>query len=260
MNEIQDLRISIVQHHLHWENIEANLNEFDQLIKPLQNQTDLIILPEMFTTGFSMNPRALAEKMDGPSVNWMKEKAAQLNAVLCGSLIIEDNGQFFNRMLCLFPDGTTSVYDKRHLFTLAKEHEHYSPGSKRLIIYVKGWKIMPLICYDLRFPVWSRNDLDYDLLFYAANWPKPRRNAWKTLLQARAIENQVYTIGVNRIGEDGTGAIYTGDSCLVDYTGEPRFTASQEPAVFTTTLSYEAQQKFRNKLQFLSDKDVFEIK
>ena len=257
---MNDLTISLVQSNLHWENVEANLKQFDQQLSSLKGKTDLIILPEMFTTGFSMNPEKLAENMKGQTVSWMKNKASELGAAICGSLIIEENSRYFNRLIFMHPEGHFFTYDKRHLFTLGKENEHYTPGINRLVVSLKGWKIMPLICYDLRFPVWSRNDRAYDLLVYVANWPEPRRNAWKSLLIGRAIENQAYTVGVNRVGKDGTGANYTGDSCLIDYSGEVLFSASKSENIFTTTISKSDQQSFRSKLEFLADRDNFEIK
>lgn len=252
---MQDLRITTVQTDLTWEDKKANLAQFDLKFQPLQGKTDLIILPEMFTTGFTMNANTMAESMDGPTIKWMAAKADSLNCVITGSLIIEENGHYFNRLIWMSPDGTIQYYDKRHLFTLAKEHKVYTAGKKKLIVTHKGWKICPLICYDLRFPAWSRNQEDYDLLLYVANWPKPRAHHWKALLMARAIENQCYLAGVNRVGVDEKNNSYTGDSAVIDYKGSLRYQVSEVPDVFTTTLSYEEQQRFRAKLNFLPDRD-----
>ncbi|KAA3632908.1 MAG: amidohydrolase, partial [Bacteroidetes bacterium] len=209
------LRLSIVQDHLAWEQKQQNLKHFSKVLSPLKGETDLIVLPEMFTTGFSMNAEKLAETMEGPTVQWLKKQAADLSAAIMGSCIIRDMGKFYNRLLFVTPEGKTFYYDKRHLFSFAGEHEYYTGGTHRILIPYKGWKIMPQICYDLRFPVWSRNTDDYDLLIYVANFPDKRRFAWQQLLTARAIENQVYTIGVNRIGLDENGIEYSGDSvCL----------------------------------------------
>lgn len=257
---MENLRISLVQADLKWEDKAANLATFQELSGPLQGCTDVVVLPEMFSTGFSMNTQALAEPMNGPSIAWMKDLAKALNAVVTGSLIITENEQYYNRQIWMAPDGAISIYDKRHLFTLANEQDYYSAGQERVVFTYKGWKIFPQICYDLRFPVWSRNTIDYDLLIYIANFPAKRRHAWNSLLIARAIENQVYTVGVNRIGEDPNGLSYSGDSRLIDYAGETIFHAAHHESVFTTTLSYQKQVHFRSKLQFLPDRDQFDIR
>lgn len=253
------LKVSLVQTKLHWEDKTANLAQFDKKLQAIREATDLVILPEMFTTGFSMQPKKLAEPMDGPTVFWLKEKAQQLNAVITGSFICMENGLYFNRLVWMQPDGNYFIYDKRHLFTLAKEEDHYTAGKKRLIVDLKGWKILPLICYDLRFPVWSRNDANYDLLLYVANFPERRVHAWSNLLIARAIENQCYTIGVNRVGEDGNGVSHSGASAIVDYEGQTRYQVNNTEGIFTMALSFSAQQNFREKLQFLADQDKFKI-
>ena len=256
---MDNLNVTVVQTALHWEDTTANLKQFDQKLNGLNGKTDLIILPEMFTTGFSMQPEKLAETMEGSALQWLREKAAQLNAAITGSLIIKEQQQFYNRLIWMEPSGKLHTYDKRHLFTLAKEQDHYTAGSKRLVVEWKGWRIMPLICYDLRFPVWSRNNLDYDLLIYVANFPHRRRKAWRSLLLARAIENQAYTIGVNRVGEDGNNMYHSGDSAIIDYAGEYYQELAHIEAVCTTTLSYSKQKTFRSKLQFLPDQDSFSI-
>jgi omega-amidase len=253
------LRITTVQTALHWENIQMNLEIFSQKLTGLAGKTDLVILPEMFTTGFSMNGPALAEDMEGTAMQWMKAQAAALNAAITGSFIAKENGQFFNRLVFMMPGGEFEMYDKRHLFTLAKEHETYTAGAKKLIVNWKGWRICPLICYDLRFPVWSRNAEEYDLLIYVANWPETRNHHWKQLLIARAIENQAYVAGVNRSGFDGNGFQYSGDTSVIDFSGKTLYRVSGEEDVFTVGLSLEKLYEYRKSLQFLADRDEFEI-
>lgn len=256
---MQDLRITTVQSELVWEDIDANLQQFSRKLSDLGGKTDLIILPEMFTTGFTMQPAASAEKPDGKTTKWLAAQAADLSAVITGSIIIEENGKYYNRLLWMQPDGTYTYYDKRHLFTLAGEHEYYTAGTKILLAEIKGWKVCPLICYDLRFPVWSRNAFDYDLLLYVANWPISRSHHWKSLLTARAIENQSYTIGVNRTGKDANDYLYSGDSSIMDYAGNILHQTANKEDVFTLLLSYAEQRAFREKLNFLPDRDVFSI-
>ena len=253
------LRLTLVQSHLHWEDKNANLRQFEEKLAGLREPTDLIILPEMFTTGFTMNAHSMAEPTNGPALDWMAAQATRLDAVITGSCIVEDAGNYYNRLLWVRPDGTFEQYDKRHLFTLAGEHETYTAGQQRLTVDINGWKAVPLICYDLRFPVWARNTNGYDLLIYVANWPEMRRQAWRTLLSARAIENQAYTIGVNRIGVDGLDYPYTGDSSAFNFAGEELLHTARQEGLYTLSLSYEAQQKFRQKLQFLPDQDDFSI-
>lgn len=251
------LHVILVQTALHWEDRKGNLEALGKKLDRLSGPAHLVVLPEMFTTGFTMNARPLAEPTEGPTFDWMARQASRLNAVVTGSMIAEENGLYYNRLLWVRPDGTYEKYDKRHLFTLAGEHEHYTPGQQRLVVELEGWKVLPLICYDLRFPVWARNTENYDLLIYTANWPEMRRQAWRTLLAARAIENQSYTLGVNRVGTDGNGFPYTGDSSAFDYAGEELLHAAQVEGLFTVQLSYEKQQDFRSKLQFLADRDRF---
>jgi omega-amidase len=257
---MEELRITTVQSILHWEQIDKNLDMFSSKLSGLKGTTDLIILPEMFTTGFSMEPAGLAESMDGPSVRWMEKTAAALDTVVTGSLIIEERGQFFNRLVWMRPDGSRATYDKRHLFTLAGEHKLYAAGNRHLIVNCKGWSICPLICYDLRFPVWSRNVSGFDLLLYMANWPSKRNHAWKSLLAARAIENQCYTVGVNRVGEDANGHSYSGDTSLFNYAGDLLHQSSIIEEISTLTISREEQEVFRTELPFLKDADDFVIK
>jgi len=257
---MQNLKATLLQSNLLWEKIEDNLANFSQKINQITEPTDLIILPEMFSTGFSMQPKNVAESMDGKTMDWFKEHAAKKNAVVTGSFIVTEDGKFFNRLIWMQPDGVYYFYDKKHLFTLAKEDESYEAGKERLIVEWKGWKICPLICYDLRFPVWARNNEGYDLLIYIASWPKPRIDAWQTLLAARAIENQSYTIGVNRVGEDENQLEYSGASSVFDYAGKNLFRAMDQEAVFTVELNYEQQQRFRKKLNFLADQDAFQLR
>lgn len=254
------LRATLVQADLIWENSTANLRHFDQLLQPiLKGSTDLIILPEMFTTGFSMDAASLAQPMGGSAHQWMQEKANTLLTAITGSIICQTDQGYFNRLLFVRPHQPTIWYDKRHLFTLAGEHLAYQPGTDRLIAEWKGWRICPLICYDLRFPVWSRNTELYDLLIYVANWPDKRRNAWMTLLAARAIENQAYCIGVNRVGVDEKGHHYSGDTSMYDFAGNLGTQITRQEALVTLELDYEALHSFREKLNFLADRDHFLI-
>ena len=256
---MQNLRISLVQTHLDWQQPEQNRERLTRLLAPLVGQTDLIVLPEMFTTGFTMEPETVAEPMSGPTLAWLREQASTLGAALCGSVVIEDGG-YRNRLLFVTPDGAVEYYDKRHLFRMANEHQHYVAGEIRQVIEYRGWRILPQVCYDLRFPVWCRNRNDYDLMLYVANWPSPRRHAWRTLLLARAIENQCYLAGVNRVGEDGKGLEYTGDSLLVDFKGQALLDApAGEAFVKTGTLDGEALQQFRQKFPAWQDADPFSI-
>lgn len=256
---MDNLRVSLVQTHLVWEDPVANRDHFSTLLSPLAGRTDLVILPEMFSTGFSMRPEALAEPPEGPTPQWMMDQAKKLDAVITGSLIIQAHGRYYNRLIWMPPDGAFRHYDKRHLFTLAGEDRHYTPGKAHLLVTWKGWRILPLICYDLRFPVWSRNVFDYDLLLYVANWPERRVQAWSTLLAARAIENQAYTIGVNRIGHDGNDVYHSGDTGLYDFQGYPVYRCAHQEDVFTAALDKTAQRDFRQKLAFLPDRDTFQI-
>ena len=214
--------------------------------------------PEMFTTGFSMHPQKMKERMDGTSVQWMKQLAAKKKAAITGTLIIEEEGKFFNRCLWVFPDGSIRHYDKRHLFAMGGEHLHYTPGMERLIVEFMGWRFCPLICYDLRFPVWSRNNEDYDVLLYMTNWPSPRHHVWKSLLVARAIENQAYCVGVNRVGADAGGKSHRGDSALIDPKGFATFLGPFEK-VETFKISYSELHHFRNVFPVLNDRDPFII-
>lgn len=263
-----DLRIATVQTPLHWENIAANLRMFEELLGPI-TEVDLIVLPEMFSTGFSMEPQRLAEDMDGSAVRWMRQVAARKGCVITGSLMLYtgegDDKKYYNRLIWMRPDGSYETYDKKHLFSLSQEPKIYTGGTERLIVTLNGWRICPMICYDLRFPVWSRNamlearEATYDVLTYSANWPDRRALAWQTLLQARAIENQCYVIGVNRVGEDGTGFHYQGDTSVIDPLGNILYRKKNEADIFITTLDYEELVKVRRQFQFLKDADPFQL-
>jgi omega-amidase len=253
------MKVALIQASLVWENPEANRVYFEKKINAIDG-VDLIVLPEMFTTGFTMEPAKVAETMQGETVLWMQSLAKAKNAAITGSVVIEENANYYNRMLFVFPSGEIQHYDKRHLFTLAGEDKVYTRGIQKLIVDYLGWKICPFVCYDLRFPVFSRNTDDYDLLIYVASWPKTRINAWDTLIKARAIENMSYAIGVNRVGEDDNGYEYTGHSQLVDYLGDYLIEPKQNEGILLATLDKSKMIEVRKKLDFLSDKDIFDIK
>ena len=258
---MQDLKISLIQSPLHWENPSANLAMFEEKIWQIETNPDLIVLPEMFTTAFSMNAKELAEPMNLHSFKWMQAMAKQKKCVITGSIIIKDDGNYYNRLIWMREDGTFEFYDKRHLFGFAGENKHYNQGTKRIIVELKGWKILPLICYDLRFPVWARNlkSNPYDLVLYVANWPEPRVNAWTALLKARAIENASYSIGLNRIGTDGIGVHYTGQSAVYDYLGKEVLTAGSEEGLFNIELKKGDMMAYRKKFPVLNDQDEFKL-
>jgi len=253
------LRVTLVQTELAWQDPASNRRRLATHFRGLVGHTDLVVLPEMFSTGFSMDAATLAEDMDGPTVGWMREEAAALGCVITGSLIVRDGGRCYNRLVWARPDGTLDHYDKRHLFRIANEHEHYAPGARRVVLDVKGWRVCPLVCYDLRFPVWSRNRDDYDLLLYVANWPQRRAAAWAALLRARAIENLCYVVGVNRIGRDGNGASYLGDSVAVDFLGQPLSSEGGGDRVETAVLDLESLRAFRASFPAHLDADRFEL-
>ncbi len=255
---MQTLTISLIQADLVWENKAANLEQLETMIAALPATSHVVVLPEMFSTGFSMQPQAFSEAMDGPSVQWMADMAARYKIILTGSLIINDGGMFYNRLIWMQPDGRHYHYDKRHLFAYAGEDKHYAPGDKRLIVQVNGWKICLLVCYDLRFPVWSRQTAaQYDMLIYVANWPERRSHAWNTLLRARAIENQCYVAGVNRVGYDGHEIYHSGDTCLLDPLGQPVGELYDKVDTFTTTLEKSSLDACRKQFPFLGDADKF---
>lgn len=259
---MKDLIITTIQTHLFWEDVQQNIAHFDKKINDITVSTDIIILPEMFTTGFTMNPSKLAEEHNGKGLQWMLNKSKDKNCVIVGSISVKENNNYYNRLYWTKPDGTYEFYDKRHLFRMGNEHEHYTSGDKKLIIDYKGWKICPLVCYDLRFPVWSRNrkENNYDVLIYVANWPEVRSYPWKHLLIARAIENQVYTIGVNRIGEDGNKISHSGDTAIINPRGEIiNQTKANQDNIETLALSYSYLQDFRKVFPVMLDGDEFDI-
>lgn len=262
---MQDLTVTLIQADLQWHDVDANLGHFNTLLQKIHGPTDLIVLPEMFNTGFSMNASALAENMDGKTVTWMKAKAKERNTTLIGSLIIDDNGNYYNRLIAASQDGSIKTYDKRHLFRMANEDETYTSGSQTILLNINGWNIKPLICYDLRFPVWARNKYDkskgweYDALIYVANWPAARAHAWKTLAIARAMENQSYVITCNRVGTDGNGHPYSGDSQVINSYGEALVLLDAHEYVETVTLRRSILEKHRADFPVGLDADEFAI-
>ena len=259
---MDNLTITSIQTHLYWEDSVSNIAHFDAKIKAINESTDIIVLPEMFTTGFTMNPKLFAEEHGGMGLQWMTKKAIEKNCVIVGSISVKENSKFYNRLYWVKPDGSYEFYDKRHLFKMGNEHQHYTSGNKKLIIEYKGWKICPLICYDLRFPVWSRNRKDntYDVLIYVANWPEVRAYPWKHLLIARAIENQSYVVGINRIGEDGNSISHSGDSSVINPRGE--LISSMQPhqdKAETVSLSYSYIQDYRKAFPVILDGDDFDV-
>jgi len=256
---VQDLTVTLIQTTLDWHDAGANRARFDGLIAGINEPTDLIVLPEMFTTGFTMDTTGYAEQMDGDTVAWMQLVAKDFDATICGSLIIEAQGRFYNRLIWMPPDAPAGWYDKRHLFRMASEHDHFSAGNERAIFELNGWRICPLVCYDLRFPVFSRGIDAFDLLIYIANWPRPRRSAWRTLLPARAVENLCYTLGVNRIGTDGTDIAYAGDSMIADYLGNLIVDCDDEEQIITTTLDATKLERYRKKFPAHLDADPYRL-
>ncbi len=284
---MKDLSVTIIQTNLFWENPTANLANLEEKIAQILSPTDLIILPEMFTTGFTMNAKSVAEPMNFTTCKWLKQQAKRTQAVITGSFIVKEGEHFFNRLIWMRPDGSFETYDKRHLFRMGEEDKTFTAGTKRLIVELKGWRICPLICYDLRFPVWSRNIkvashksqvlsetsilksneqllatydlLSYDLIIYVANWPSVRSQVWDTLLQARAIENQSYCIGVNRVGKDGMNLEYSGNSVVIDFKGNQLFYQKEDEVVNNQILSKKELEDFRAKFPAYLDADDFEI-
>lgn len=269
------LNLCLIQYDILWENPSANRLKLETYFQEIENSTDVIILPEMFTTGFSMNPKPIAETMDGTTLNWMLDWSKKLDAAICGSLVITENGNHYNRFVFVTPQGKVDSYDKRHRFMMAGEGEHYTAGESRVLIEYLGWKILPQICYDLRFPVYARNTVDYDVLLFVANWPKTRIAAWDALLTARAIENMAYCIGVNRVGLDGNGHNYVGHSAVYDVLGADCTTSKGhldkdkmsndkpdfkvEEGIIPVTLSKSLITTTRSKLPFLEDRDSFTL-
>lgn len=264
---MSSLTFTIIQTRLHWEEKELNLKMLEEKINSIREKTEVVILPEMFSTGFSMKPEQLAEGMDGATIAWMKRISFKKKIILTGSVIIAEDGNYFNRLIWMLPNGQFWFYDKKHLFAYANEHKHYTSGNKRLIASVKGWKINLLVCYDLRFPVWCRQShlkeknlsLEYDILIYVANWPERRSHMWKTLLQARAIENQSFCIGVNRVGNDGNDINHSGDSMVINPLGEVLYHKAHDEDIYTITLQKEDLEKIREKMPFWKDADHFKI-
>jgi predicted amidohydrolase len=264
---MQNLRISLVQGATRWHDPAGNRDYYGRLIAPLHGITDLILLPETFTSGFSNDAIDQAEGMDGPTVAWLREQSCRLGTAITGSVQIRDAGGVFNRLFFATPDGGLQHYDKRHLFRYAKEHERYAAGRERLTVEYKGWRICPLVCYDLRFPVYSRNrfdverpgGMDYDLLLYVANWPAARAYPWKTLLRARAIENLCFVAGLNRVGTDGNGLDYSGDSAVIDFLGHPLSEATDEEVVTTTSLPAAQLLAHRERFPAMLDGDAFAL-
>ncbi|WP_158845873.1 amidohydrolase [Algibacter sp. L1A34] len=256
----KELKVALIQANLVWENPKENREKFTEKIKQISGSINLIILPEMFTSGFTMNAGKVAETMEGETVTWMQDMAMENDAAIVGSLVIKEENKYYNRLLFVEPSGKITIYNKRHAFTLVGEEKTYSEGNKKVIINYKGWKICPLICYDLRFPVWARNIENYDVLIYVANWPKPRVSAWDTLLKARAIENMSYCIGVNRVGVDGVNSEYSGHSAVYDVLGN-QLTAFKPHEEETQVITLEKRHvdAYRNKLKFLNDRDTFSI-
>jgi omega-amidase len=254
------MKVALIQTSLYWENPDKNRKVFEEKINSISESVDLIVLPEMFTTGFTMNPFEVAETMQGETISWLISLAKAKNSAITGSLVITENGNFYNRLVFVFPSGAIQFYNKKHLFTLAGEDKIYTAGSEKLIVEYKGWKICPLICYDLRFPVFARNVEEYDVLIYVANWPLTRINAWDALLKARAIENMSYTIGVNRIGEDGNKFQYNGHSQVVNFMGHYLMEPIETKGVFIVELNKAELLLARKNFNFLNDRDSFELK
>jgi predicted amidohydrolase len=251
------VKVALLQTELHWEQPDANRTSLAQALSALE-PTDLVVLPEMFNTGFSMRSEDLAETMEGASVTWLQGLAHRFSTVFCGSAIIEEEGQYFNRLLWVSPEGKVAHYDKRHLFRMANEHEHYTPGQSRLEVELSDGRCCPLVCYDLRFPVFSRNGTHpFDVLIYVANWPAARAHHWSALLAARAIENQCYVIGVNRIGDDGNQVHYNGDSMVLDYEGQSLLHAGQQSGLHYATLDIDALRAYRDRFPAWRDQDGF---
>jgi omega-amidase len=254
-------RVSIAQQPLAWAAPAANRAHFAAVLEPLAGTTDLVLLPEMFTTGFTMRPELHAEAADGATRAWLIEQARTLDAAVGGSVAVVEHDRYFNRFMMATPDGAVQHADKRHLFRVGGEHRHYTAGTHAALIEWRGIRIAPFVCYDLRFPVWSRRRaaLDYDLIVYAANWPAARRYAWQQLLRARAIENQAFCVGVNRVGADGEGVAHAGDSVVLDFTGQPLLELTDQPAVVTVTLDIEALRSWRDRFPAQLDADAFSL-
>jgi predicted amidohydrolase len=258
MIKVSDLRVAAVQSNIIWQNVEGNLAYLSNLLSPLSGSADVIVLPEMFSTGFTMNPSVVTTKEQEITLLWMKNMAADFSIAVCGSIVFFEKEKYYNRFIWVDEYGNYSFYDKKHLFSFAGEHLHYTPGNEKIIIQYKGWRILPQICYDLRFSESSMNVLGhYDILLYVANFPSARQYAWDHLLISRAIENQSYTIGVNRVGIDGNNHEYGGGSVILSYDGIPLSTAGREEQIITHTLRFDDQMAFRTQFPFLNDIKVF---
>lgn len=254
-----DLTVTLLQPDIHWEDAAANHALYDSMLKTVPVESRLVLLPEMFTTGFTMHAKEVAETMDGETMQWMASRASELDAIVCGSLVIRELDHYYNRLIWMRPDGSYESYDKRHLFSMAGEDKVYTPGQKRLVLDLDGWSVFPQVCYDLRFPVWARNTIDYDLYINVANWPERRSYPWRSLLVARAIENQAYVVGINRVGKDENGIYYHGGSCFIDPVGEVLDYYEHESGVYTKTLSKKHLTETRQRFPFLQDRDRFTI-
>ena len=253
------MKIALVQTETDWHDAAANRRRFDAWFEQVEPDTDLVVLPEMFSTGFTMDSREVAETMDGPTVAWLRDRAAALDAVLVGSVVIRAGERWFNRLVWMAPDGTATTYDKRHRFRMAGEHEHYDAGAERVVVRLDDWRVCPLICYDLRFPVWSRNRGDYDVLIYPANWPAARQGHWNGLLRARAIENQCFAIGVNRVGTDGNGVVYRGGTAVYDFEGTPLVEVFDDEQLVHVRLDRQGLDRYRAAFPAWRDADDFDL-
>ncbi|MBI5541084.1 MAG: amidohydrolase [Bacteroidia bacterium] len=258
---MEEIKISLIQSDLVWENPAENMKKFENNFSDLKGKTDIVLLPEMFTTGFSMNPRPIAEAMDGQTVSWIIKQSAHNNFAIGGSVIITENGKYFNRFIFAEPSGLIHYYDKHHLFTITGEHNEYTAGNTRTIVKYKGFRFFLQICYDLRFPVWMRNKNDYDVMLLVANWPERRNDAWKKLLYARAMENQCYVAAVNRVGNDGKQISHSGDSMIIDYAGrEMAFAKPFAEEIITCTINLGLLNDAKEKFPAWKDADDFIIK
>jgi predicted amidohydrolase len=254
------LKITSFQSYLFWENIDKNLQNLGLRLNSIREKTDLIVLPEMFSTGFSMNPSKFAEEMGGKTMKWMHDQARKFESVITGSLIIKESDKYYNRLIWMRPDGSHEQYDKRHLFGMGEEDKHYTAGTQKLFVELKGWKICPAICYDLRFPVWLRNkNEEYDLLLIVANWPERRSLHWRSLIPARAIENQAFVVAVNRVGHDGNEVFHSGDSMCIDPNGKVVYYKPNDEDLYTFTIHKNDLTETRRNLPFLKDADSFDI-
>jgi omega-amidase len=257
---MQPLTVSLIQTATHWHDPHANRALFDEWFAQVPAGADLVVLPEMFATGFTMAAAEVAEPMSGATVAWLRAAAARLGTTVCGSLVIAEGGRHFNRFLWATPAGELTAYDKRHRFRMAGEHQHYAAGDRRCVVALNGWRLLPLVCYDLRFPVWLRNRNDYDALLAVANWPAARQGAWNALLRARAIENLAYAAGVNIVGRDGNGVDYGGGSAVYDPEGRELIDAGNRKGVFTVTLDGEALTDYRQRFPAWQDADDFSLR